>query len=265
MKLSQEEIKEELSNLQSILRMHRRRRRVLEEQAAHAGSSIDAKVLLEIEDISEQIRSYETEFDQLEQQAAAATTPVAEIEYRMLLAQAWSKYSERIPVVERAQLEWARVRLGILSEHAQNVESRIRADLARESLADIRIENVQHAMRQVAQKPPGSHPFDNASTFQSVHMTLSPRTDPANPDYAWFLEDIQTRLLRAVFLDSPTACEWIIGTLKQTGVDLAASRITRSVWLAAQLETRPSRKSLIEQFIAELSTVLEQQRYADSK
>lgn len=122
MKLSQEEIAEELASLQKIVRSLRRRRRELQSQEAIQGISSDPKIVMEIEDITVHIREHEEEIARFETIAAAEHVPVEVIEYHAILAQEWDQSVGHLKLAQRARLDWTRVRLGISLERAREME-----------------------------------------------------------------------------------------------------------------------------------------------
>ena len=137
MKLSKEEIAEELASLREILHAWRRRRRELQKKHAIRGLDTPAEVLIEIEDMTKQIYAYEEEITRLEAMVAADHVPVEEIEYRAMLAEEWDKSSGRLKHAQCTRLDWARVRLGISLQQAQPLEQAIRMQIAEELFDDL--------------------------------------------------------------------------------------------------------------------------------
>lgn len=130
---SPDDLAEERQQLQSILRVHRRRRL----QSAMQGISVDPKVLIEIDDITDKIHAYETELADLESLAAADQTPIGEIEYRAMLAEIYDLSDGRLRLAQRTRLAWARVRLGIAIERADEMDHTVRAQLVAELFDDL--------------------------------------------------------------------------------------------------------------------------------
>src|SRR6266540_847696 len=139
MKLSMEEIAEELASLQEILHTLHRRRRELQKKHAVRGLDTPAEVLIEIEDMTKQIHAYEEE-----------------IEYQAMLAEEWDKCSGRLKLAQRARLDWARVRLGIALERAQVMEHTVRTQMAEELFEDLNLRYLPHHYENV---PPPPWPF----------------------------------------------------------------------------------------------------------
>jgi len=190
MKLSMEEIAEELASLQEILHTLHRRRRELQKKHAVRGLDTPAEVLIEIEDMTKQIHAYEEEIAQFEARAAADQVPVEEIEYQAMLAEEWDKCSGRLKLAQRARLDWARVRLGIALERAQVMEHTVRTQMAEELFEDLNLRYLPHHYENVP-PPPWPFAFD--------------------------------KLRKAILLDLPTAIQSIRGRFPVTPpIDVAA-------------------------------------------
>jgi hypothetical protein len=106
---------------------------------ARFGYRADPAIPLELEDIDRRLAAYTDELAQLETQIAEADEPVAEVEYRAQVADAWNTPAGRPTVAGGARLELARLRLGITPERAAVIEQEIRAALAREAFTEIDI------------------------------------------------------------------------------------------------------------------------------
>jgi hypothetical protein len=69
---------------------------------------------MELESTEEKIREYEHELERLEMRAAEGNLPLAEAEYRLLVAETWDTDRGHPNVTGEARVEMARLRLGIL-------------------------------------------------------------------------------------------------------------------------------------------------------
>src|SRR5262245_8181965 len=115
MDIDKEELEIEINHKQALLRALRARRRPLEIQAAKKGGDTPPDGLNEIAEITIQIQAQEEEVAHLRSLAVVGTEPQAELEYRVLLAEAWDTPQARPSTTGKARLELARVRLGILT------------------------------------------------------------------------------------------------------------------------------------------------------
>lgn len=161
MELSKDEIAEELTSLQGIMRAQRRRRRELQKKHAVRGIDTPVDVLTEIEEVSEQLQEREKEITHLKSLAAADQVPVAEIEYQAMLAEEWDKSSGRLKLAQRARLDWTRVRLGIASERALVMEYTVRVQLAEELYDRLNLNMIQNKLFD----PPGVCRQDDLEQF----------------------------------------------------------------------------------------------------
>lgn len=134
---TKQEIEEELTHQRKIIVVLRRRRRALELQMYQQGAHALPQIVTEIEDLREQIREREQEIAQLETRAVEEKFPLAEMEYRVLLAETWSTPQGCPTVLGREQLELARLRLGVSLERAGELEQEIRRDLATEVFSEL--------------------------------------------------------------------------------------------------------------------------------
>jgi hypothetical protein len=139
MRRPREELMSERSALLDIMAAERRRRDELRKQAARFGYRADPAIPLELEDIDRRLAAYTDELAQLETQIAEADEPVAEVEYRAQVAEAWNTPAGCPTVAGSARLELARLRLGITPERAAVIEQEVRAALAREAFTELDI------------------------------------------------------------------------------------------------------------------------------
>jgi hypothetical protein len=131
------DILDQLDHARKMALTMRTRLRVLEIQMAQRGSSTPPEILIEIETLTEQIKRHENEITRLEMSAVEGDLPLAEVEYRVLLAECWGLPQGRPSVVGAARLELARLRLGIAIERAQQMEQDIRSALAQEVISSV--------------------------------------------------------------------------------------------------------------------------------
>lgn len=130
-------ISDELNHKRDLVNALIRRRRPLELQAAHRGLSAPPEVLTEISSLTDQIRAYEEEINRLETLAAQGTAPVHEVEFSVLLAEAWDTLRGSPSITGVIRLELARLKLGILPERALAIEQEIRVALSQEAFNNI--------------------------------------------------------------------------------------------------------------------------------
>jgi hypothetical protein len=137
MEIDKEEIAEELAHHKEMLRLNRRRLRELERKQAQQGINTPAEVITEIYDLTESIQRHRAEVAQLQTEAAVDKEPLAEVEYRALLAEVWDTPQGRPTVANVERLKLLRLHLGIASERAQELEHEIRVTLAAEAIANV--------------------------------------------------------------------------------------------------------------------------------
>src|SRR5690349_14536398 len=99
MEMDRGELQEELVHQQQMVRDLRRRRRVLQRQLAHQGYQALPQIVIEVEDITAQIKTFEDEIANLRTLAAVDKEPLAEVEYRAAVAEAWAMPDGQITVV----------------------------------------------------------------------------------------------------------------------------------------------------------------------
>lgn len=128
---------DELAHQEAMVVALRKRLRVLELQMAQQGIATPPHILTEVASLTEQVQRHKTLVNQLEMLAAEGDVPIAEVEYRMLLAENWSTSQGYPSVVGATRLEFARLRLGILPERAIELEYDIRGEIAREVIKSI--------------------------------------------------------------------------------------------------------------------------------
>jgi hypothetical protein len=228
MKLSKEEIAEELTSLQEILRAWRRRRRELERELATRGISADPAVRTEIEDITAQIREHEAERAQLETQAVEDQLSLAEAEYRALLADVLDTSHGRLTVAGRTRLELTRLGLGLELERAQELEQEIRAALVEETFNSIEADTLQHL---------------------PLRMNV-----PSNSPGKLLTPDLH-RIGRAVRLDPSTTIQVLLTRL-EPDTTFPVEKLGALLIYANNIGQRSPEYILFEQFLADLSVAL---------
>lgn len=140
MRLSKQEIEEQLVHKRAIVRALITRQRPLELQAAQKGINTPAEVMTEISALTEQIRAQEEEMTRLETIAAESHLSLIEAEYRVMLAKAWDTARGRPTLASLAELELARLRMGLLPEKAEQIEYEVRTALVEETFSNLDIE-----------------------------------------------------------------------------------------------------------------------------
>ena len=104
MKMTQQDIDEQLSNQRELHSDFRKRRHVLRRQAAQQGYHALPQVVNEIEELDKRIHNCESEIDRLEQLSVESENSFAEAEYVLLLFKALKTPSTRFTVDEISQL-----------------------------------------------------------------------------------------------------------------------------------------------------------------
>jgi hypothetical protein len=174
MRRTRQEIENELAHQQQMLRILRARRRSLEQQVAQQGNGTTPQVLNELAALIDQIHIRERELGQLEALAVEDRIPGAEVEYCVLLAEAWNTPHGQPSVASATRLEQARLQLGITPKRAQELEQRIRVALAQEALLAVRhLDDLgePHGLRSVEQ----AVYLDPATVLRWLLVSNSPR------------------------------------------------------------------------------------------
>jgi hypothetical protein len=223
MQLTKQEITEELAHQQHMLRVRRERRRVLEIQAAQRGIDTRPEILTEITILNEEIARHECEATQLATQAAEEYLSFAEVEYRMFLAEAWDAAQGALSVVRCAQLELARLKLGLMPERARTLEHEIRAELAHEVLARVNADMIYAVQRY----QPGS------KLHQDTNKALA-------------------LIGKALRLDPVVTVEWLA---RDTGTEppLSLDRFAVHLFHANKIGRYSAERRIFEQFLFDLA------------
>ena len=144
MRPSENEIKEEIKSKQKIISKLKGQRRELEQQMANFGSLyVPPYIMQQITELTDQIAQKEQDLAQLRTQSVETTLPVAEVEYRAVVAEAWSKSSGWLSAVDEARLELERLRLGITEQRSKEHHDAVRSRIAVETLLDLELNYIQ--------------------------------------------------------------------------------------------------------------------------
>ena len=148
MRLPAEKIKNEIDHKQKIINILIASRRKLELQMASFGEQyVPPFIMQQINDYANQIAQKEQEVAQLRTQLVETTLPVNEVEYRVLVAEAWSRSSGWLSVLDESRLELERLRLGITEDKSNEHHSAVRSRLAFEILLDLELNNIQEELK----------------------------------------------------------------------------------------------------------------------
>lgn len=251
--MERNEADEQIKHLRRLIDVHLTRRRVLELQAAQAGGNVRPEVLIEIATITTEIERYEQDIARVRTQAAVDILSVAEVEYRVLVAETWDTPEGRPSVLGAAKLERGRLQLGIPPERARAIEQEVREGLARETLAALDVGTlieVDHS-GTLAQPAAGSmgvtiSPSDGGTvTIQNIHLQQTVTT--LNP------VGVALRLVgRAIRLDVNTAITLMIVCIPQQAMfDL--SGFAQALHSVNQTVLFPDDQQHFERFVREFS------------
>ncbi len=250
MRRPREELMSERSALLEIMAAERRRRDELRKQAARFGYRADPAIPLELEDIDRRLAAYANELSQLETQIAEADEPVAEVEYRAQVAEAWNTSTGRPTVSGSARLELARLRLGITPERATIIEQEIQAALAREAFTEIDI----GILLGIAPESPNPfmagmqvyiQPYDTASVTIE-HLSISQFVTQADA-----LKAALRLVGRVVRLDRRVGAELLLLTLPP-GPTLAVEVFGPQLLAVNQAQISGDETAVFEAFIEDL-------------
>ncbi len=111
MKLTKQEIEEELTHRQALIHTYRSRLRSLEIQAAQRGLNAPPEITSEIDTLTERIRVQEDEIAKLETLAAEGQLSISEAEYRLALAEVWDTPIGRPTAAGAARIHPAQARI----------------------------------------------------------------------------------------------------------------------------------------------------------
>ena len=137
MKITKQEVEEELNHRKQILSALVRRRRPLELQEAQKGLNTPPEVSTEISSLAEQIRKQEEEIARLQTLAAEGQLSIVEVEFRVMVAKTWNTPNGRPSLAGANELELARLKMGLLLEKAEQIGHEVRAGLAEEVFSNL--------------------------------------------------------------------------------------------------------------------------------
>src|SRR5262245_13955560 len=120
--IDKQDLDEQLEHLPKVILALRRRLRVRELQEAEYGVNVPPEVANEIQSLNERIAKHEAELSRLKSIAVEDEVPLAEVEYRALLAQTWDTPSGRPTIAGGTKLDFDRLRLGVTPERAKELE-----------------------------------------------------------------------------------------------------------------------------------------------
>jgi hypothetical protein len=144
MKPNNEDIQAELEFQRDLINELKNRRRGLERQMARFGDLyVPPFIMQEIAELTKQLAVREQELSKLETKSVEGKLPLAEVEFRVLVAQCWRNSSGWLSTVEESQLELARLRLGITEARAEQHNVAVRSRLAVETLLDLELNDIQ--------------------------------------------------------------------------------------------------------------------------
>jgi hypothetical protein len=146
MKMTQQDIDEQLASQRELRSDFRKRRHVLQRQIAQQGFHALPQVVNEIEELDNHIYNSESEIDRLEQISIESGNSFAEAEYILLLFKVLKTPSTRFTVDEIAHLRFSRLRLRLTSERAQELESEVRAALVKQIFLDYYVNGHRSSM-----------------------------------------------------------------------------------------------------------------------
>lgn len=132
MPLTKAEIAEQLTHQREMLTRRQRNLRKLELQEADYGINVPLDLANQIDRLTSQIEAHKAEIDRLETLAVEGALPLAEVEYQVALAEAWSSPNGRPTVVSQMKLEFQRLRLHITPKRSKELEIEVRSKLAQE-------------------------------------------------------------------------------------------------------------------------------------
>jgi len=188
-----EELTEELEHQRQIVKMLRRRRRLLEHTHVIKGIETDPHILMQLEDISQQIKEREAEIDRLQTLSVEDKESLVEVEYRVAVAETFDTPQGSPSYAGNARLELLRLRLGIPKDQAKSIEAAVRSALAVRELGSLtRVE--LNTIRDIA-----------------VNQTLpaSSSENDKNAKQQWSrCINVCKKLERAIHLDPESAIGW---------------------------------------------------------
>lgn len=256
MKLSKEEIAEEIDHQHKMVRVVRERVRTLELQAARQGIDAPPHITNELSLLREEIRSKEAEISRLETLAAEDQLSVAEAEYRVMLAEVFDTPIGRPSIVGGARLELVRLRHGLSPEISQQLEQEVRVALAEETFADIE-PNIYESLPKIVK------PLSEALTGEIISGTVQGVVVGVNLGTVRYFYDqphMRTNtplqmLGRAIRLDAPTALRLFLILLPME-FELDVEAFTKILLVENRIWVHHSDRVIFEDFLRSLSEAL---------
>ncbi len=139
-----QEIQEDISSKEKIIAILKKQLRQLELQAAQFGSAfVPPYVLQQITNATDQIEQREAQLAKLRTKAVEQDLPLAEVEYRLLVAQTWNQSSGWLSIVDKTRLELERLKLGMDIERVEEHHRAVRTQIATETLLDLELNYIQ--------------------------------------------------------------------------------------------------------------------------
>lgn len=205
MSLDESELIEELEHQRQMVKALRRRRRLLEHNHVTKGIETDPHILMQIEDISQQIKEREAEIARLQTISVQAEESLAEVEYRVAVAETLDTPQGIASYAGSARLELLRLRLGMPIEEAQSIESVVRAALAVRELGAL-----IHAELNI---------IGEIANNENLNTTISNDDKYAKLQWNKCISVIK-KLERAIYLDRESAIGWCSQIRKPNPEDL---------------------------------------------
>jgi hypothetical protein len=253
MKLMKQEIEEELVHKNNIIRALRARLRPLEIQAAQKGINTPPEVMTEIGTLTDQIRVQEDEITKLESLAAEGQLSLAEVEYRVILAEAWDTPIGRPTAAGAARLELARLRLGLPPARAREIEKEVRVALVEEIFLEIDISPLLGQDREL----PGSIGAVTVEIYANEEGTvnvdrieISQNLTISNP-----LESALRLIGKAIRLDPLTALRLLLQSLpREPTLDFTAFQTL--LFTENRVWVNRDERIVFDNFLADLTAAL---------
>jgi len=142
MSIDEDEIAEEIAHHTEMLRVLRRRLRERELQEAKFGINVPPEITSDVQDLIERVQRHDAELVRLRTVAAQDNETLAEAEYRVLLCDAWDTPQGWPTTGNAARLALARLRLGVSTERASELEREVRVMLTEETWSAMSLEGL---------------------------------------------------------------------------------------------------------------------------
>lgn len=258
MSIQNNELEEIINSKRKLLRIHRQRKQILEEQAAIAGLSVSPAILMELASLNDQIKSIEDEISRIATEAAVDRFSLAEAEYRVQLAEAWDTPNGIPTMASRAKLELMRLKLGINPSRAMELEREIREQLAQEVFADI---DLRPLFGNINTMPLN---FDSGSMTVNIQptsegtVTIESLNVIQQGQVYSPLETNLKALGKAIRLEYRITIKLFMLYLPPTGNSLDMSIFRSNLFQINRAEVFPRERQVFEQFIINLEAELQE-------